>query len=177
MTRNKNTSPNLATWPKTMANTYVWVLHGAWRLMYLQHLYQIFTDAHLPRKCTQPLSSLQKHESIYFNDSCFHRHRRKYWTNSFQMNQTIWLQIEPTQTVSAGGLLCRRKEVTDSSFPVSWWNKKSWQRKTESCDITKTFSFQTPHGAWDTKHSAQLPSNGFKAPTFGSISRKGVDFN
>lgn len=125
----------------------------------------------------KPLSSLQKHESIYFNDSCFHRHRRKYWTNSFQMNRTIWLQIEPTQTVSAGGWLCRRKEVTDSSFPVSWWNKKSWQRKTESCDITKTFSFQTPHGAWDPRHSAQLPSNGFKAPTFGSVSRKGVDFN
>lgn len=106
-----------------------WVPRGSWRLIYLQRLYQVFTDAPLPRKCAQPLSSLQKHESIYFNDSCFHRHRRKYWTNSFQMNRTIWLQIEPTQTVSAGGWLCRRKEVTDSSFPVSWWNKKSWQRK------------------------------------------------
>lgn len=123
------------------------MLRGSWRSMYLQHLYQMFIDAHLPRKCAQPLSSLQKHESIYFNDSCFHRHRRKYWTNSFQMNRTIWLQMSQPDCFSWRMAV---REKGDSSFPVSWWNKKSRQRKTESCDITKTFSFQTPHGARGT---------------------------
>lgn len=83
------------------------------------------------KSSSQPPSSLQKHEPVYCNDSCFHRHPRKYCTNSFQMNWTIRLQTKPIQIVSVGRLLRSKKEVTDSYFPASCWKKKSWQRKAE----------------------------------------------
>lgn len=144
--------------------------------MYLQHLYQMFIDAHLPRKCAQPLSSLQKHESIYFNDSCFHRHRRKYWTNSFQMNRTIWLQMSQPDCFS--WRMAVREKGSNRLFLPSFLVKQEVQaEKNRKLWHHQDFLLSNTTRSPGHRHLAQLPSNGFKAPTFGSISRKGVVFN